>query len=515
MQRVLRTPGAGDFERFSAYARRIKTIHVCGSRHSLLSQQTYVITQGIWDFLHQFAPKPLLPSLREIVYTEPGAPEERRSFRLDRPPQWYLSHLCKIEEHLQTCDPSFEPCLGSRLKHVAIRMAKEGIDSRASIRLLASHSHNVETLDLRYSGYATLGGFELGAFLNLSHFTVQKGLYISQEVLYSLGTLPRLKVLNVGVAGTSRPEEWHWDAIRLERPTGLFHSLERLAVVASEMGSWSIPFLETITSPSLNSITLQYKSGVRVYTICQEICATIASLPSRDRITYLSLSTANERVQDDELLGPATIAPLLRLPCLQYLRFETNLKMIVDDALLENMSCAWPHIRTLLLSWPKSPSSTPDSDYSADGYRPPSPNAPECPRASLPGLMPLIAGCSHLTELGLAIDTRRRQRRLLEILECPPPELRSRSSPLRTLTLIGSVLASESSLDTVAMFFSLAFCSLRYVHSAWPRVWWQMIMARATELNQIRAEEMRYKARNRRSLAAKPTNSEASSIREE
>ncbi|KAI9068117.1 hypothetical protein FKP32DRAFT_1672516 [Trametes sanguinea] len=508
---ILRAPRPEDFQRFSMYARRIKHFTICGYRTR--SDQTYVITRDIWDFLQLHAPKPLLPSLKGLSYTEPKSEEDLLVDRVTPPP--VLLRSCEVEEHLQTCDLSLAPFLGPQLKHAFIRMSSQGIRTQASIRTLASLAQELNSLTLGSAWPRTLEGSELAAFVNLSSLSFTYSLDISPNALCCLGTLPQLKELCMKTCESILSEDWRWDQMLLGRPSGLFPTLERLEVTAREL-EWSIPFMRTIASPSLYSITLKHGRGPRSYTLVEELCEAIVDLPSRDKVTYLSLTTPSAHELDHNFLEPSTVAPLLRLTRLRYLRFEAKLKVIVDDALLDKMSRAWPHLRTLLLVWPKGSTSFMDSwDYSGDWYYPPPHDDPETPQASLPGLIPLIVRCPHLTELALAIDTRRRSRRLQDILDCPPPELRARRSRLRTLTLEGSVLGSRSSLFTVALFFSTLLPCLRVMNSGVPKGWWHRIVAHISDINQIRAEEVRWKARARRRVAAEPEEESSDSSSEE
>ncbi|KAL7277165.1 hypothetical protein ACG7TL_009011 [Trametes sanguinea] len=458
---------------------------------------TYDLIQEIWEFLQAHAPKPLLPNLKKVDYDEP--------LRIQDCSLHPVSPLtCGLDARFRACELPLEPFVGPRLKHAEILIRKEGSSTPDSLRLLASKSTQLTTLTL--IGRQILKGSELSAFVNLTCFSCLHGsvsIEISPEALRCLGALPRLRKLYMKVAEVYSPEDWNWDEILLRRPTGLFPSLERLDVTTRDL-EWSIPFMKTITSPSLYSIILTHTSGPGTWMLCQQICECIGDLPSRDRVSYLLLTTPapNPLEPDHKFLGPSTIAPLLRLPRLEYLEFFANLPIIVDDALLEQMSRAWPHIYVLLLRWPRSTDWSPRVGRYDQWL--PDRDHPGCPQASLPGLVPLVARCRQLTKLALAIDTRRRQRRIHEILECPPPELRSRSPSLCYFSIEGSVLGNSPSLLTIANFFSLVCPALakgtmdcRVSVERWHRIWQHI-----DDLNSIREEELLWKENTRRRLAA-------------
>ncbi|OJT02389.1 hypothetical protein TRAPUB_7083 [Trametes pubescens] len=76
------------------------------------------------------------------------------------------------------------------------------------------------------------------------------------------------------------------------------------------------------------------------------------------------------------------------------------------------MSRAWPNIRTLKIEWPPEPETRTGTHYQRDadsenldgyGYSLPGADAPDRPRATLAGLVPLGRRCTALQKLEVAL----------------------------------------------------------------------------------------------------------------
>ncbi len=85
-----------------------------------------------------------------------------------------------------------------------------------------------------------------------------------------------------------------------------------------------------------------------------DLCTALAGLPCPDTIQYvtISLPVGDVVANDGNLFPSPCLEPLLSLHSLRSLRVLDGCKVIVDDAMLDNMSLAWPGIRILLFEWP-------------------------------------------------------------------------------------------------------------------------------------------------------------------
>ncbi|OJT02409.1 hypothetical protein TRAPUB_7062 [Trametes pubescens] len=160
-----------------------------------------------------------------------------------------------------------------------------------------------------------------------------------------------------------------------------------------------------------------------------------------------------------EIYTSQNVAPLLTLSALRQLFVSSLFQVILDDAMLDEMSRAWPNIEDLRFNW----------HYC---YRPHirRPNGANYPKATLGGLLPLAQHCPHLTSLALAVDMH------------PTPDLDGQrppvalcadyAPPLDMFDFTGSAFETGNAA-AVAAFFSLVFPQIRGWSSGdteWPEM---------------------------------------------
>ncbi|KAI9069095.1 hypothetical protein FKP32DRAFT_91005 [Trametes sanguinea] len=484
---ILRDPTTQDFHRFSSYARRIQVLD------HRLPRGGYAMTQEIWDFIQVHAPKPLLPSLRILEHVErpfEGAPNRKRLLMV----RTYPSSL-SLEGVPDPCDLCAEPFFGQNLKHANIMQAA-GEDSQIMLRALSFRSPHIESLGLT-SFWGNIGEHELGVFSNLVRISARNLESASAAAFWGLGTLPRLKEMTIHLNEGLMPL-WDWDEHPHGRDAGLFPSLERLDVLADDV-DWFISFIRTVTSPSLASITFKQSDGWMGPDICAAMCQEIVSLPSRDRLVFLSLSTSEFCRCNDPTSSAQIIAPLLTLRGLQHLRL--GFQSFFDDDMLDTMSLAWPDMRTLHLRWTKPSACERPRLCQCENPRV---VHRKTPQASLVGLIPLVLRCTYLTELGVPVDTRLKLDRTVRIIRHPPPELRSSRSLVHTFGAEGSMLGrDEPAFEITPTFLSLLFPQLRMLRVGLPGKLWAAVGKRCLALSRVRGEERRWADRGRFAASSK------------
>ncbi|KAI9068098.1 hypothetical protein FKP32DRAFT_190721 [Trametes sanguinea] len=456
---LLRAPKVGDFERFSVNARRVKKIRPHSLRNMIHS--SYMIAQDVWNTLLTAAPRPLLPNLKRVSIRE-SSPFYINHYHLN------LCSVCTTQDHPTPCRVMLEPFLGPKVENIIFEASPDEDRLRFAIQNMSRFAPGTQSLGVFSSSSAPIHAPNVSILSNIVEFSLLD-IYpdLSAQTLLGLGTLPWLKNLKFG--RIPQPEEnWNWNHFHREQ---LFPSLERLELIVQSPATgveWSTGFIRTITSPSLLNISITHRIDYIVKPLITDalylaFCEAIANLPSKEKISVLALTTSQRQERDAVQNGTAshTIAPLLQLRQLQELRIDgEGFNLLVDDAMLDAMSRAWPHIRTLQLRSPHP--HIPDRPASDFDFVLPPVHGPGSPRASLSGLVPLVVRCPGLSELVVAVDTRLRHARSVRTLEHPPRELMTRVSPVEKIYPAGWALGAGKFFDTTAAFLALLFESFRY-----------------------------------------------------
>ncbi|OJT08207.1 hypothetical protein TRAPUB_879 [Trametes pubescens] len=159
---------------------------------------------------------------------------------------------------------------------------------------------------------------------SLTSFTGQR-VSVESEDLLSLGELPHLRKLDI----ETRTERNEYRAPPRGRQAWFFPALQDFKLHAKE----------ALSRPEV--------AAAGLFT---DLCTALAGLPCPDTIQYvtISLPVGDDVVNDGNLFPSPCLEPLLSLHSLRSLRVLDGCKVIVDDAMLNNMSLAWPGIRILL-----------------------------------------------------------------------------------------------------------------------------------------------------------------------
>ncbi|KAJ7083484.1 hypothetical protein C8R44DRAFT_862465 [Mycena epipterygia] len=165
----------------------------------------------------------------------------------------------------------------------------------------------------------------------------------------------------------------------------------------------------------------------------------LARLPSSQHLTSLSLcqrtnsSPIPADVIDRYILGPETVAPLLRLVNLINLSLQPFFGLDLDDETIHQMAAAWPYLETLELGGERA--------------------MPRPPRATLRCLIYLAEHCVNLNSLQIAVDATD-----------PVPRLSRprKTKPRNALTYLNTGPSPITSPALVAAFLSNNFAAIAF-----------------------------------------------------
>lgn len=355
------------------------------------------------------------------------------------------------------------------------------------IKSLSLVSPHVETLKLTKGRLSCLRGIEIAQFSLLTSFIGQEVL-VASDALLGLGRLPHLRKLFI----QPRAEPSDWDEIPRERHDGLFAVLRELDLVSrNDTHQYCTTLLKAIAPTALHSISLDlcYLCDPGAEAVFTGFADAIGGLPCPSTVHHITISVGSDDCPDRNIYRSPCFTPLLALPALRALQFLGGPKVIVDDAMLDAMSRAWPALHTLEFEWPAL---TGNINWYSENmcYNPPRAGAPDCPKATLAGLVPLVRRCADLRVLAVAIDMRVAVPRF-DGLQCPPVSGTSGVRRLRT----GGCVAGDDAL-AVASFLSLVLPGLRNIEYTPPSWDWEYLGKLYWRLVAVRAQERTWALRN-------------------
>ena len=481
LQILLRDPVPSDFERMSMYARRVKVLGACliyGVRRPSVAREqhrSYKISNRMWDMLAAHGPKPLLPNLLELHCTRA---------RPHYDPTLPIEDCYPMGRH---CSPKiFDFSLGA---YPAAK--RSAIDV---VRSIARFAPNVRELHwFAREGPTDLNGPDLRNLSCLRKIAA-KDVVVLPSALWALGTLPQLREVNTRL-DFSKPEWNDLDVFPCGRTAALFPALEKLELeVVCILGI--VAFIETITSTSLAYLKMKVRGGKMPDMLLTAFCSSIGNSPFRGTLRTLELDMQTGWWKPDPaFLYPTdsnSLRPLLSLQRLQTVSFNTDYPMVfIDDAFCHGISRSWPNIRVIEFHQITHGGRS----YGWDEWDiDPEIGAPDCPKATLAGLIPLADHCLHLHKLEIPIDTRVRHKCFdPELNRIPPCNMGARGSRLYEFSAGVSVMGDPWE---VASCLSLLFPFLERGDSgstrkyAWDRMW-----KIYPQFVRIRRQEFRWRGR--------------------
>lgn len=476
-----REPVPEDFRRFTTYASRVRELNTEGGNTEL--SHKHDIPFDVWSKLMHYGPQPLLPNLRSLHHSE-------------------IHRYNCCEPRLAGRGPVYrsEFLFGPRLKEVFIEFGDWPCDEQRPTEVAESLSYRsplVESLKIEHSTIsfrhpfhdsampARLSGSAIAAFLHLVKFESYWA-YVSPAALLALGSLPKLQELLVHVDLT----EYDWEALPHGRQYGLFSALKDLTIYKAP-SEWCAAFMDIVSSSSLWRVHIKDCDSGHHPLPPLQLEAFFASLgrhPSSHTIQELDVTTCGWGGMLPPIYGSQHIAPLLSLSALQKLSIFGHCLVIVDDALLESITWAWPNLQSLYFCWPNF--------GMIIGIPDPRPGELGFPQATLAGVLFLARYCPHLTSLDLAMDLRN--------IPClddhrPPVFLwPTHPPPLKTLCLPGLSLREDDE-PALAMLLSVVFPRLKSFKMDWREAGSSLrVMRMHEQFTRIRWQERRWMISNGR-----------------
>lgn len=425
--------------------------------------------------LQHHCPKPFLPKLAALSYSERTF---SKSDSVSLPASFHFAPNLKVVDLTLVTHPDPD-----HLHDIINDMA-----------LLAPH---VEELSLfRYTHHYFLSrksktyrpclrGIETSQLCCLTSFHAV-GLFVAFDALLGLGRLPHLRKL----VAQSQIERHNWDAAFPHgRRDGFFPALQELKLDGAHANhECCIALVGAIAPTSLYSVCLdlRWPRGSPAEALFTALCAALGGIPSPDTLHEIKISLGHASFGDGNIYHSACFEPLLFLGALRSLHVDGGPKVVVDDAMLDAMSRAWPAIRTLRFVWsPVIGGQSDPFDWHESGYRPPAPDAPDRPRATLAGLVPLALRCADLDDLEVAIDMRIVPS--FDSHQRPPVFLTTPNlCKVKTLQTAGCVPGDPWA---VAMFLSLVLPQLHYINSSPPYCRWEQVQDYHAKLTALRWQE--------------------------
>ncbi|EIW62641.1 uncharacterized protein TRAVEDRAFT_17258 [Trametes versicolor FP-101664 SS1] len=444
-----REPVTDDFRRFATYASRVRALKTQGGNTQLFN--THDIPFDVWAKLMHYGPQPLLPNLRSLYHSE-------------------IHRYNCCEPRVAGRGPVYrsEPLFGPRLKKAFIEFGDWPSDEWRPTEVVESLSYRsplVESLKIEHSTVsfrhtihdsampARLSGPAVAGFLHLVKFESYWA-YVSPAALLALGSLRKLQELVVHVDST----EYDWEALPHGRQYGLFSALKELTLYRAP-SEWCVAFMDVVSSSSLWRLHIKdYDAGHHTLPplLLEAFFTSLARHPSSHTIRELDFTTGGWDGMLPPIYGSRHIAPLLSLSALQKLTIFGHCLVVVDDALLEAVTRAWPNIQSLHFCWPNFGMITGPAD--------PRPGQLGFPQATLAGVFLLARYCPYLTSLDLGIDLRD-----IPYLDEHRPPIRLWSThppPLESLRLPGLTLREDDE-PALAMLLSVVFPQLKSFTTDW------------------------------------------------
>ncbi|EIW54922.1 uncharacterized protein TRAVEDRAFT_51057 [Trametes versicolor FP-101664 SS1] len=456
-----REPTPDDFTRWIKYSSRVHHIRDLAS-FGIWRLDREFLSPSVFDMLQAYCPKPFLPNLRSLSCREKDLA---------------MGDAVVLPARIYFARP---------LQTVTLALAKHPDPDHLQdiIKSLSSVSPHVETLKLVKGRQSCLRGIEIAQFSLLTSFIGQEVL-VASDALLSLGRLPQLRKLFI----QPRAEPSDWDELPRERHDGFFAALLELDLVSrNDAHQYCMMLLKVIAPTALHFVSLNLRwPDDEAEALFTGFSVALGALPCPSTLHHITISVGSDDCPDRNIYRSPCFIPLLALPALRALQFLGGPKVIVDDAMLDAMSRAWPALHTLEFEWPALTGNV--NWYSENMcYNPPRAGAPDCPKATLAGLVPLVRRCADLRVLAVAIDMRVAVPRF-DGLRCPPVSGTSGVRRLRT----GGCVAGDDAL-AVASFLSLVLPGLRnieYTPPSWDwerlgNLYWRLVAVRAQERNWAR-----------------------------
>lgn len=427
------------------------------------------LAPSVYDMLQAYCPKPFLPNLRSLSCREGDL---AMGDTVVLPVRFYFARPLQAVTLALAIHPDPD--------HLQ--------DIIKSLFLVSPH---VETLKLTKGRLSCLRGVEIAQSSHLTSFIGQEVL-IASDALLGLGRLPHLRKLFI----QPRAEPSDWDELPRERHDGLFAALRELDLVSrNDTHQYCTTLLKAISPTALHSISLDlwYLRDPGAEAVFTGFADAIGGLPCPSTVHHITVSVGSKDCPDRNVYRSPCFTPLLALPALRALRFLGGPKVIVDDAMLDAMSCAWPALHTLEFAWPALSGHI---DWYSENmcYNPPRAGAPDCPRATLAGLVPLVRRCADLRVLAVAIDMRVGVPRF-DGLRRPPVAGACKVRRLRT----GGCVAGDDTM-AVAAFLSLVLPGLRHIEYTPPSWDWERLGNVYSKLVAVRAQERNWARENGKTI---------------
>ncbi|KAJ8481185.1 hypothetical protein ONZ51_g6162 [Trametes cubensis] len=351
VQEFLRDPIPSDFWRFKEYASRVHRLQMPtnASTSDIFAPRYFssrpIISTHIWYVLNRAGPKPLLPNLTALCYTDQVAYNVWVTPIPDYLNAFLGPSLTSIDLHLHPM----------RVQHAL------GIVARSSpgIQQLSMHieppshadlpSHAFLKWDKRMTALCTLTGDTLRGF---DHLTAVKldGLRITIDGLERLGQLPSLRTL----AFDAYCADLLWDAPHEYRGLYFFLNLETLTI-RTNMLEWCMIFLEMVASSHLQVLSITSIGRPAPSIAMAALCAVVGTGPWNDILHTLQILSG--RLDDTryavETYRPSDVfAPLLTCSALRRISMYGRCRVPRGDATLEAWTAAWPNLSHLDLRDP-------------------------------------------------------------------------------------------------------------------------------------------------------------------
>ncbi|KAI0331724.1 hypothetical protein GY45DRAFT_556901 [Cubamyces sp. BRFM 1775] len=342
----LRDPVPSDFWRFHEYAYRIQRLRMptSASTSDIFASRYFssrpIIYTHVWYAMSQAGPKPLLPNLKSLCYTD----HIGYSAWAAAPPDYLDAFL---GPSVSSVDLHLRP---KRVQHALEIVARSSSD----IQQLSVHieppphadppSHAFLEWDETMTARCTLTGDSLRGFDYLTALELD-GVRISLDGLERLGQLPFLHTLTFD----AHCADLLWDAPHEQRGFYLFLSLEKLTI-RTNMLEWCVPFLEMVASSELQVLSITSIGRPAPSIVVSALSAVIGVGPWRAKLHTLQILSGR---LDDTHYAPETyrpsdvFAPLLSLPALRRISVYGRCRVPRGSATLEAWAAAWPNLTHL------------------------------------------------------------------------------------------------------------------------------------------------------------------------
>ncbi|KAL1948908.1 hypothetical protein VTO73DRAFT_10714 [Trametes versicolor] len=465
-----REPTPDDFTRWHKHSPRVRCIHSQDPRKVVER-----LACNVYDMLQARCPKPCLPSLCSLSCPE-GPLSPNNGVLL--PVRFYFSRSLQAVKLDLVDHPDFD-----HLRDVIRDLA-----------MLAPHVESLKLSERSTDQLHSLRGIEIAQLSRLTSF-IGHGVSIAFDALLALGRLPCVRTVYI----QPRAEPSDWDELSREPHGGFFAALQELDLVAmrpmNDTHEYCLTLLKTITPTSLHSVTLYLRRPENNETeaLFTSFSVALGGLTCPGTLQHITIFLGNQDHADHSIiLHSPCFEPLLALHALRSLRVQQGAKVVVDDSMLDAMSRAWPALHTLEFEWPRPRWRR---FRGATHQLPPGTDAPDRPRATLAGLVPLVRRCADLRELAVAVDMRSAVPDFDGLGHPPVPLQGGAGCKVRRLQTCGWLVGDD--VFAVASFLSLVFPELSHIEWSPPgsRAW-RRFEVTYRRLVVVRTQEGKWALRN-------------------